>query len=151
MAFTIKKLMDHGTSNPIVARLSLQILQIIERCDIPKKTQDKVSALYLESLQRKLLRCWEIKERFRVQFNSATSAYEAPKHGGQVVHIPQIDRLTEECHNFLYEAKNYVRDLLYVVNCLYGTDFDEASQFSQVKRKMPSLQDFAVLSCTRFC
>jgi hypothetical protein len=32
MAFEYKKLLDHGTSNPIVASLSLQILEILKQC-----------------------------------------------------------------------------------------------------------------------
>jgi hypothetical protein len=152
MAFTIKKLLDHGTANPIVARLSLQILQILDRCDLPKKTQDKISALYMESLQLKLLRCWEIKERFREQFNSAANSYKAPAPGSQAIQLPQIGRLTEECHNFLYEVKNYIRDVLYVFNGLYETDFNEASQFTKAKKATkankatPSLVDFAIAS-----
>jgi hypothetical protein len=44
----------------------------------------------------------------------------------------------------LYEAKNYIRDLLKVVNILYGTDFKEASEFSRAKKGRGSLIDIAV-------
>src|SRR5258705_13927453 len=109
MPFVFKKLLDHGTTNPIVARLSLQVLKILGECNLSKETYDKVGDRYLNSLQRKLLRCWEIKERFRQEFNVAVETYK-PQPQGQSVAVPQILRLEEECHNFLYEAKNYIRD-----------------------------------------
>ena len=61
------------------------------------------------------------------------------------VEVPQIARLEPECHNFLYEAKNFIRDLLQVVNHLYGTTFEEASEFSRAAKKKgsQSLVEFA--------
>jgi hypothetical protein len=47
-----------------------------------------------------------------------------------------------EC-NFLYEAKNYLRDLLQVFN-LYGTKYEEASEWVRATRKSPqSVVDYA--------
>ena len=43
--------------------------------------------------------------------------------------IRHIVRLEEECHNFLYEAKNFVRDFLKAFNILYGATFAEASNY----------------------
>lgn len=143
MAFILKKSLDHGTSNPIVARLSLQILEIIQKCDIDKKKADDISTIYFDSLQRKLLRCWEIQERFIREFNSSVSSYTPPEDGAQSVSIPQISRLEEECHDFLYNAKNYLRDLIRVFNILYETEYEEASEFIKGKKKRPSVVDFS--------
>jgi hypothetical protein len=46
-----------------------------------------------------------------------------------IVEIPHIVRLEEECHNFLCEAKNFVRDFLKAFNILYGATFAEASNY----------------------
>jgi hypothetical protein len=142
MPFEFKKVLEHGTTNPIVARLSLQILQILNQCDAPKDVQDKVGDLYLNSLQKKLLRCWEIEERFKNEFAAAVEKYK-PAAVNAPVEVPQIARLEDECHNFLYEGKNFIRDLLQVVNHLYGTTFEEASEFSRAKKGSQSLVDFA--------
>jgi hypothetical protein len=139
MTFTFTRILDHGVSNPIVARLHLQTLQILEHCKIDEDVKQRVTKLYLNTLSRKLLRCWEIKERFRSQFNAAVEAYKTPKDS----HFPHILRLEEECHNFLYEIKNYIRDLLKVFNLLYGTNFKEASEFSRPKKRSKSLVEFA--------
>ena len=66
MPFEFKKVLEHGTTNPIVARLSLQILQILKQCNASEDLQAKVGDLYINSLQKKLLRCWEIEDRFKV-------------------------------------------------------------------------------------
>jgi hypothetical protein len=143
MPFVISKFLEHGTSNPIVARLSLQTMRILDQCKIAQETRDKITEIYVHSLQKKLIRCWEIEERFRSEFKSAVESYKPPSSSSQVVQLPQIPRLEEECHNFVYEMKNYVRDLLKVFNLLYGTDFKEASEFFRAKKGSKSLVEFA--------
>jgi hypothetical protein len=143
MPFQFKKTLEHGTTNPIVARLSLQILKILEQCDASQDVKVKVGELYMNSLQKKLLRCWEIDERFKKEFAAALDNYKLPSAANAAVHVPQISRLEEECHNFLYEAKNFIRDLLQVVNHFYDTTFEEASEFSRAKKGSQSLVEFA--------
>jgi hypothetical protein len=142
MPFEFTKVASHGTNNPIVARLSLQNLQILEKCKITKEVKDKVGGLYLDSLMKKLLRCWEIEVSFRKSFAEAAAKYKPPATPNAPVEIPQIERLEADCHNFLYEAKNYIRDVLYVVNWLYGTSFSEASEFSKARKGGKSLIEF---------
>jgi hypothetical protein len=142
MPFQFQKFLEHGTRNPIVARLSLQILQILRQCNASQDLKDKVGNLYMNSLQKKLLRCWEIDERFNKEFVAALDNYKLPSAANAAVHVPQISRLEEECHNFLYEAKNFIRDLLQVVNQLYDTTFEEASEFSRAKKGSQSLVEF---------
>ena len=57
----LRKVLEHGTTKPIVARLSLQILEILKQCNVSKNIQDKVGDLYMHSLLKILLRCWEIE------------------------------------------------------------------------------------------
>jgi hypothetical protein len=139
----LKKVLEHGTTNPIVARLNVQTLQIMNQCNASEDIQAKVNDLYINSLQKKLLRCWEIEDRFKKEFAAAIDKYKPPAAANALVEVPQIARLDEECHNFLYEAKNFIRDLLRVVNHLYGTTFEEASEFSRAKKGSQSLVEFA--------
>jgi|SRR5712671_3344584 len=53
MSFEIKKVSEHGTTNPIVARLSLQILEILRQSNVSEEVKDKVGDLYMNSLQKK--------------------------------------------------------------------------------------------------
>jgi len=50
MSFEIKKVLDRG--NPIVARLSVQILEILNQYNVSKEIQDKVGDLYMNSLRK---------------------------------------------------------------------------------------------------
>jgi hypothetical protein len=143
MPYQVKKLLEHGATNPIVARLSVQILGILRQCNAARDIQDKVAELYVYSLQKKLLRCWEIEKRFKEEFVAAVGEYKLPSAANAPVKVPQIACLEEECHNFLYEAKNFIRDLLQVVNHLYGTTFEAASEFSLARKGSHSLVDFA--------
>jgi hypothetical protein len=143
MPFEFKKFASHGVNNPIVARLSLQTLQILEKCNATKEVKDKVGGLYLNSLMKKLLRCWEIEDSFKKSFAEAAITYKPPATPNAPIEIPQIDRLEADCHNFLYETKNYIRDVLCVVNTLYGTSFSEASEFSKTRKGGKSLIEFA--------
>ena len=115
----------------------------MEKCKVTKEVKDKVGGLYLDSLMKKLLRCWEIEDWFKKSFAEAAAKYKPPATPNAPVEIPQIERLEADCHNFLYEAKNYIRDVLYVVNKLYGTSFSEASEFSKARKGGKSLIEFA--------
>jgi hypothetical protein len=59
-------------------------------------------------------------------------------------------RLEEECHNFLYEAKSFVRDLLEVINVLYGTAFVEASEYYPPKKPVKGKQSLIEFAETKF-
>ena len=56
MPFVFKKVLDHGTTNPIVARLSLHVLNFLYQFDVTKSVPDPLAALYLTSLLLNLLR-----------------------------------------------------------------------------------------------
>jgi hypothetical protein len=52
------------------------------------------------------MRCYEIAQRFQAEFVNKMETYRRrPKQNPMMVEIPDIVRLEEECHNFLYEAK----------------------------------------------
>jgi hypothetical protein len=146
MSFTVAKILDHGTANPIVSRLTLQIFRIIDQCNMPQEARGSVKVIYMNSLMKKLLRCWEIAERYKGEFIKEMDAYKRrPKHP-QMVAVPCVTRLEEECHNFLYEAKSFIRDLLKAFNLLNGTVFVEASDYfrpEKPKKGKQSLISFA--------
>ena len=142
MLFTFAKHLEHGVTNPIVARLTLQTLQILEKCNMSKELREQIAGLYVSSLVKQLLRCWEIEQRLRADFEKAVASYK-PVLGASVVELPQIPRLEEECRNYLAEARNFLRELLQVFNLLYSTKFSEASEWVRRAKKQDSVQDFA--------
>src|SRR5712691_6893725 len=100
MPFVITRKLEHGTTNPIVARLTLQPLEILKQCNVTQDNRDKIGGIYFDSLAQTLLRCWEIEERLRAEFDKAVASYKPPARGAASVTLPQIPRRAEECRNF---------------------------------------------------
>jgi hypothetical protein len=123
MPFQFTKVLEHGTTNPIVARLSLQILQILTQCNASKDIQDKVGDLYMNSLQKKLLRCWEIEERFKKEYG--TTFVEASEFSRAKKGIQSLVEFAEKTFGaddgktkFLKEAVPSVEELIAMRNAV---------------------------------
>jgi hypothetical protein len=48
MSFTQSKIADRGTANPIVSRLTLQIFNILDQCNLPQQTRDGIKGSFDE-------------------------------------------------------------------------------------------------------
>ena len=42
MGFTFSRIEDHGTANPIVTRLTIQIFEILDHCNFSKEDADRI-------------------------------------------------------------------------------------------------------------
>src|ERR1700758_108617 len=85
-----------GVTNRIVARLTLQNFEILQRCAIAKETAEKIQGLYLSDLTPKLLRCWQILEKLRAETEKQAASYKPPGKGAVFVTLPQVMQLEEE-------------------------------------------------------
>ena len=122
---------------------SLQNFELLQNCAIPKETAEKIQTIYLNDLTPKLLRLSQIYGKLRTDIEAKAAGYKPPGKGATAVVLPQIMQLEEECRNYLYEAKNFLRDLLKVFNLLFGANFDEASEWTTGKKPKPSVVGFA--------
>jgi hypothetical protein len=144
MLFDLTKQLEHGTTNPIVARLTVQPVEILNHTHMVKADQEKFIKLSLDELSKRLLRCSEVEQRLRKEAGERRAKFKPPGRGDVAIEIPQIPRLKEECENFLYEAKNYLRDLLKLVNLLWETQYEDASEWVKGKKDRPSVHDFII-------
>src|SRR5260370_18294170 len=96
MLFEVKKQLEHGTKNPIVARLTLQTLELLKESSLPKEKIDKIGEIYVSSLVKELLRCWEIKQRLEIESSKAPTCYKPPGPHQPAAQVPQIPRLEKE-------------------------------------------------------
>ena len=96
--FEIRKGLEHGVKNPIVARLTLQTLEILEKTTLSKEHADKIGGLFIDSLVKKLLRCWEIEQRIRADWEKSLANFKPPGRGAVAVEVPQIPRLRDGVH-----------------------------------------------------
>jgi hypothetical protein len=123
--FEVKKALDQSVTNPIVARLTLQTLEMLEKTTLPKEARDKVGGTFMSSLVQKLLRCWEIEQRLRAGWEKSVANFKPPVPGTVAVEVPQVLRLREDCEEFLYSAKNFLRDLVTVFSALHASKYKE--------------------------
>ena len=82
------------------APVAAEYLQFLENCKVTKEVKDRVGGLYLESLMKKLLRCWEIEDSFKKSFAEAAAEYKPPATPNAPVEIPQIERRVG-CHRWI--------------------------------------------------
>jgi hypothetical protein len=137
--FQVKRALIPGVSNPIVARLTLQALEILSKTTASKEDRDKVGGIFTDSLVKKLLRCWEIEERIRKEWGSSIASFKPPEPGTAAIEVPQISRLREDCEEFLYSAKNFLRDLVTVYSALHGCSFKDASEWTPAGKRTDSV------------
>jgi hypothetical protein len=128
--FVVQKRSNHGTSNPIVARLSLQTNELLQFADLTKEAKEQVFRIYHDDMQRSLLRCYDALTHLR-QAREATLQEVAAAVDQGARSVPFIIGLEDEVNTFLYEAKLYLRDALQVLNVFFGTTFVEASRLTR--------------------
>ena len=127
-------ILDHGTANPIVARLTVQIFAIVDHCEITPEARDGIKGVSNASSRKSCCgagRSWSGTGSIL----RSRAPLKRPPPEAQIVEVPHVLRLEEECRNFLYEAKSFVRDVLKVFNLLYGTTFVEASEYLWAAKK----------------
>lgn len=149
LPFVVAQKLDQGVTSPIVARLTLQNFELLKNCAIPKETAETIQAVYLNELTPKLLRCSQIHQKLRTDVEAKAASYKPPGKGATSVVLPQVMQLEEECRNYLYEAKNFLRDLLKIFNLLFGTTFEDGSEWTIAKKPRPSVIAYAEASFQR--
>jgi hypothetical protein len=133
----VQKISDHGTENPIVARLSLQTQGLLQWCGLSPEKKEEVFGIYCTRLQRRLLKCSDIVVRLKKSrdqsISNVASVVEQGAHSA-----PFVISLQDELETFLFEAKLFLRDTLNVINVFFGTTFNEASAFIPIRGKKDS-------------
>lgn len=130
MVFQIRKISDHGTSNPIVARLSLQTHELVQFCSIEKQQKEDVLTLFHDHIQPRVITCDEISQEISKEI--LTIAQELNKKGfdiqsqGKVIEVPYLTNLEPRVAQYLYSYKSALRELSKIFNYFFQTEFNEA-------------------------
>jgi hypothetical protein len=127
MPFIFSKILDHGTSHPVVARLQLQVGELLKSTTLDEATREAVFAASFQASMR-LIRCFDIRATLAAEYERL-EAERKPRERNMPVTIPHVVGLQHEAESFLYEFKNFLRDFAAVVNAAYGTKFEEAARF----------------------
>jgi hypothetical protein len=131
MSFAFSKILNHGTSHPAVARLQVQAGELLKNTSFNDSTREALFQASFDASLR-LIQCGEIQNRIMVECDKAEREH-LPTENPQAVTIPHIVGLQHDAETFLYEAKNFLRDLTVIINSAFGTAFDKASQFGNTK------------------
>src|SRR2546429_139971 len=62
MAFEIRKISDVGVGHPVVARLGVQMSELLNWSGLEKSKQNAISGLYIHTLTWRLLRCYKSRD-----------------------------------------------------------------------------------------
>ena len=141
MPFIFKKILAKGASHPVVARLQMQAGELLQNTNFGKDQHDAILQASFDASFR-LIRCFDIAQRLKAQCAEAEGKHE-PGDNPKARHIPHVIGLEQEAETFLYEAKNFLRDVAVIVNATFGTTFNEASQFTKKKASKSKITKWA--------
>jgi hypothetical protein len=134
LSFEIRKIADVGTGHPVVARLGMQTVEVLGSFGVDKGTRDAISGLYIHTLTPRLLRCHQARDEIVRLMNESIGGI-TQQDGSRMREVPHVINLEGLVAQFLYEAKNYIRDLLGLFETVYGCRLKDASAFADMKNK----------------
>jgi hypothetical protein len=133
VSFVISKTSDHGTNHPVVARLHLQTFDLLEASTLSQELQDEAKSIYFEA-GRRLLRCFDTRDELKRKQNDL-EAEARPSGNPQITPIPHLVDLDRIAEMFLYEAKNFLRDISNVFVPLGAIKFPKESKASHLSKE----------------
>lgn len=129
--FAFSKILDKGANHPVVARLQIQVGELLKTTSLSEPDRQTIFQACFDASLR-LICCGDIAEKLSAERRKCVEEHQ-PLSGPQVATVPHIIGLQHEAETFLYEAKNFLRDVTRVLNAAFGTNFGEASQFCDVR------------------
>lgn len=134
MPLQFKKISDAGTENPIIARLGVQTGEILKWTRLEKAQSDRVGELYVFNLSQRLVRCERSMEAIKNKLEEDIERVNViTQKDPRAAHVPYVTDLEGHVESFLYEAKNFLRDLISIFQIAYECDLDSASAFADNK------------------
>ena len=136
MAFQTQQISDYGTTNPIVARLSLQTTELSKFYSISEKQKEELFGIMFSEVQPKLMICFRIKEHLTAEIRAHQKSVEEKglnfQAQGRAYTLPSILELRHHAETFLYNAKSALRDFTAVFLVLFAKDFKKEARFDKV-------------------
>jgi hypothetical protein len=132
----IQQILDQGTANPIIARLSIQTQDLLPFYNLTEDQRQKIFGLIFSDIQPKLLTCSRISEELEKEVTDHQKRIDEVgvelQAGGRAYKIPAIFDLRSRAETFLYQAKSVLRDLTKLFLILFAKDFNNTARFDLV-------------------
>ncbi|HWX16874.1 MAG TPA: hypothetical protein VNY07_09835 [Chthoniobacterales bacterium] len=127
----IQQISDEGTENPIIARLSVQTIELLEvfNISLSKQERQQIFSVMFADIQPKLLACSKIANELDGQIKGHQKVVDekgVQMVGGGAFRLPGIPELRPRAETFLYHAKSVLRDLTKLFAILFDKSFGEA-------------------------
>jgi hypothetical protein len=132
MAFEIRKISDVGVGHPVVARLSVQMTELMQWAGLDKTKEEAVKQLYIHTLTWRLVRCHKLRDEIKRKRDDGLAGIK-PQQNPQIQEVPHVIDLDGLAGQFLYEGKSFVRDLLLLYEHIYGCELKDASDLADMK------------------
>ncbi|MCM3730124.1 hypothetical protein M3196_00380 [Fictibacillus nanhaiensis] len=126
MGFELKQLSDVGTSNPIVARLSLQTNELTKMFPLTNEQKEQLFGLLGMKVRDRLVNCYKIHQKIMGELIRINSIQKDDIFKNNAIYTPCVNNLRYLCESFLYEAKSTLRDFIGIFDIFYEKKFKEA-------------------------
>lgn len=136
MSFRIQQLSDYGASEPICARLTIQINELLGFCNISKKQKEDIFGTMLLNVVPKLMVCSRIKEQLTKEIRDHQKRIDEKglnfQAQGRAYTLPAVVNLQHQAETFLYNAKSALRDFTDVYLVFFSKDFKKEARYDKV-------------------
>jgi len=120
------KILDKGTSNQIVARTTVQIIDLLAPYGLPENERHAIMSIFA-SLMRRLLRMQEVQNMLRKEYAAIRAQVRSAglkQLGEGSYEIPQMMGLDAKAEDFLQATKLALADCGSLFGPLFGRKFD---------------------------
>jgi len=131
--FEVRKISDHGANHPVVARLGAQSHELMKWIKLEKAQRDALGKLYISTLMPALLSCHDTATIFAGRIEEALASVPEQRES-RVRQMPSVPKLKSDAETFLYQAKNFLRDQLSLLDIVYGKKFTDAICWTAEKK-----------------
>jgi len=132
--FSITQISHHGTSNPILARLFFQMVELFKLTKFSESEREEINKNLL-NLAHVLLRSYDIHQNFEKSFDDEINKIKPFIPETRAYYNPYINNLDGSVENFLYQSKNFLRDLGHFLKFFYPNFKFSETPFSSKKQK----------------
>ncbi|MBE2179435.1 MAG: hypothetical protein IAE97_03095 [Chthoniobacterales bacterium] len=136
MTFRIQQIVDYGTAHPAVARLTVQMAELMRFYSVASSVQDSVYRTICSEVLPRLMTCYRTHERIssdveKVKEQIRSRGLDAQANG-RAYTIPSVCNLKADSESYLYHAKSALRDFTIVFNTLFNTTFSRQARYGEI-------------------
>jgi len=129
MKFHFQQISDYGTKNPIVARLCLQVKDIIRFFPLNETQKENVFGIMCMYVMPRIMTCYKINEEIGgeiIKCKEKINEDGIPTQSQEgTLTLPSILNLNERVETFLYSSKSALRDFIKIFNVIFNANLEK--------------------------